>query len=69
MLPPTCSATTAQVTTLTDQPVALPAPPCTDPAGLLLQLMLVKDGDHGTVSDSVYTPRSGFVQQDSVTSA
>ena len=34
---PTCSATTAQVTTQTDQPVELPAPPCTDPAGLPLQ--------------------------------
>jgi hypothetical protein len=29
--------------------------------------MLVKDGDHGTVSGSVYTPRAGFVGQDSVT--
>ena len=55
------------MTTLTDQPVELPAPPCTDPAGLPLQLVLVKDGDHGTVSGSVYTPRSGFVGQDSVT--
>ena len=66
---PTCSATTAQVTTQTDQPVQLPAPPCTDPAGLLLQLELVSGGDHGSVSDSdwVYTPRPGFVGQDSVT--
>ena len=67
MLAPTCSATTAQVTTLTDQPVELPAPPCTDPAGLPLQLVLVSGGEHGSVSGSVYTPRPGFVGQDSVT--
>ena len=38
-----------------------------DPAGLPLQLVLVSGGDHGTVSGSVYTPRPGFVGQDSVT--
>ncbi|MDA0172016.1 Ig-like domain-containing protein [Solirubrobacter taibaiensis] len=67
VLPPTCSATTAQVTTLTDQPVELPAAPCTDPAGLQLTLVLVKDGDHGSLTGSIYTPRPGFVGQDSVT--
>jgi hypothetical protein len=66
-LAPVCSATTAQVTTVTDQPVELPAPPCTDPAGLPLHTMFVSGGEHGTVTSSVYTPRPGFVGQDSVT--
>ena len=55
------------MTTVTDQPVKLPAPPCTDPAGLPLQVELVSGGDHGSVSDWVYTPRPGFVGQDLVT--
>ena len=64
---PTCSAAPAQVTTVTDQPVKLPAPPCTDPAGLPLHVEPVSGGDHGSVSDWVYTPRPGFVGQDLVT--
>ncbi len=33
-VPPTCSANTAQVNTQADQPVQLPAAPCTDPSSL-----------------------------------
>ena len=38
MLPPVCSATSAQVTTQADVPVELPAAVCSDPAGLPLRV-------------------------------
>src|SRR4051812_12326523 len=64
--PPRCSATTATVTTQSDQPVDLPAPPCTDPAGRPLELVVAKAPEHGTVDGLRYTPAAGFSGQDAV---
>jgi hypothetical protein len=67
VLPPRCEAFAAQVTTQVDQPVALPVVPCPDPAGRPTHVQIVSAGEHGSVSGTVYTPRPGFVGQDSVT--
>jgi hypothetical protein len=64
--PPRCSALTATATTLSDQAIDLPAPPCTDPAWRPLSLVVVKPPDHGTVSGLRYTPDAGFSGQDTV---
>jgi hypothetical protein len=64
--PPRCSATSATATTQSDQPVDLPAPPCTDPAGRRLELVVAKAPDHGTIDGLRYTPAPGFSGQDSV---
>jgi hypothetical protein len=66
ILPPTCSTTTAQVTTPADQPVALPPTPCSDPASLPLSFVLVKGPDSGTLNGTVYTPNAGFTGQDAL---
>ena len=64
--PPRCSAMSATVTTQSDQPVDLPAPACSDPAGRRLALVVAKAPDHGTVAELHYTPAPGFSGQDSV---
>ena len=63
---PRCSATTVPATTQADQPVDLPAPPCSDPAGRALSLVVVKAPDHGTLDGLRYTPAPGFSGQDVV---
>ena len=65
-LAPTLQRASAQVTTQTDQPVELPAPPCTDPAGLPLPRACLRRRPRH-VSGWVYTPAPGFIGQDSVT--
>jgi hypothetical protein len=66
VLPPVCNGTGAQVTTQADVPVELPVASCTDPAGLPLRVVTDKDGEHGSLSGTLYTPRPGFIGQDSV---
>lgn len=66
-VPPACTASTVQVRTQADQPVALPAAPCTDPSSLPLSFVLVKGPDFGTLAGTVYTPNPGFTGQDTVT--
>ena len=56
----------ATATTQADQPVDLPAPPCTDPAGRPLTLVVVKAPEHGTLAGLRYTPAPGFSGQDAV---
>jgi hypothetical protein len=63
---PRCSATALQATTQADQPVDLPAPPCSDPAGRPLSLVVAKAPDHGTLDGLRYTPGAGFTGQDTV---
>jgi hypothetical protein len=53
-------------TTQVDQPVDLPQPPCTDPAGRMLSLVVAKAPDHGTLTGLRYTPAAGYAGQDSV---
>ncbi len=65
--PPRCTVATVVVTTQADQPVDLPAPPCSDPAGRVLSLVVVKAPDHGTLAGRRYTPAPGFTGQDVVT--
>jgi hypothetical protein len=64
--PPRCSASAATATTQADQPIDLPAPPCTDPGGRPLSLVVVKAPDRGTLSGLRYTPAPGFSGQDTV---
>jgi hypothetical protein len=64
--PPRCGVLTATVTTQVEQPIDLPPPPCTDPAGRPLTLILSKPPEHGTVSGLRYTPAPGFSGQDAV---
>jgi hypothetical protein len=64
--PPQCGALTANATTQAEQPIDLPAPPCTDPASRPLALILSKPPDHGSVSGLRYTPAPGFSGQDTV---
>jgi hypothetical protein len=64
--PPRCSATSATATTQSDQPIDLPAPPCTDPAGRPLEVVVSRAPDHGTVAGLRYTPAAGFSGQDTV---
>ncbi len=64
--PPRCSVVTLAATTQTDQPVDLPAPPCSDPAGRELSLVMVKAPDHGTLAGRRYTPAPGFAGHDVV---
>ncbi|MDA0164531.1 Ig-like domain-containing protein [Solirubrobacter ginsenosidimutans] len=63
---PRCSATSATATTQSDQPVDLPPPPCTDPAGRRLDLVVAKEPEHGTLTDLHYTPAAGYSGQDTV---
>jgi Big-like domain-containing protein/WD40 repeat protein len=63
---PRCSTAAANVTTQADQPIDLPAPPCVDPAGRPLSLVVVKPPDHGTVDGLRYTPAAGYSGQDTV---
>jgi hypothetical protein len=65
--PPRCSATTATATTEADQPVDLPAAPCTDPADRALSIVVVKAPEHGSLTGLRYTPAAGFSGQDSAT--
>jgi hypothetical protein len=65
--PPTCTVTATTVTTQENAPVDLPPPPCSDPAGRPLTLMLVKAPDHGQLNGRRFTPAPGFVGQDSLT--
>jgi hypothetical protein len=65
--PPHCTSTSQTATTQADQPVDLPAPPCTDPASLGLSLVVTKGPEHGTLSGQRYTPAAGFVGQDTLT--
>jgi Big-like domain-containing protein/WD40 repeat protein len=64
--PPRCDATAGTATTQADQPVDLPPPPCTDPAGRALTLVVVKGPDHGALSGLRYTPAPGYMGQDTV---
>ena len=64
--PPRCSATTVSATTQADQPVDLPAAPCTDPAGRPLSVVVVKAPERGTLSGLRYTPAAGFTGQDTL---
>lgn len=66
-VPPTCTTNVAQVSTQADQPVQLPAAPCTDPSSLPLSFVLVKGPDNGTLAGTVYTPNPYFAGQDTVT--
>ena len=66
-VPPTCATTVAQVNTQADQPVQLPAAPCSDPSSLPLSFVLVKGPDNGTLAGTVYTPNPGYTGQDTVT--
>ncbi|RKQ91327.1 WD40 repeat protein [Solirubrobacter pauli] len=66
-VPPTCTTNVAQVSTRADQPVQLPAAPCTDPSSLPLSFVLVKGPDNGTLAGTVYTPNPYFAGQDTVT--
>ena len=50
----------ATATTQADQPVDLPPPPCTDPAGRALSLVVVKAPEHGTLAGLRYTPAAGL---------
>jgi hypothetical protein len=63
---PRCSATSATATTQSDQPVDLPPPPCTDPAGRRLDLVVAKEPEHGTLTGLHYTPAAGYSGQDTV---
>ena len=65
--PPQCAATAASATTQAGQPVELPVPSCSDPAGRALSIVVVKAPDHGTVSGWRYTPAAGFSGQDTLT--
>ena len=65
--PPHCSATAATATTQADQPVDLPAAPCTDPAGRALSIVVVKPPEHGSLTGLRYTPAAGFTGQDTAT--
>jgi hypothetical protein len=64
--PPRCSTLTTSATTQADQPIDLPGPPCTDPAGRPLALVVAKAPDHGTVSGLRYTPAPGYSGLDTV---
>lgn len=64
--PPRCSATTATMTTQADQPVDLPPPPCSDPAGRALTIVVAKGPEHGTLAGLRYTPAPGFTGQDTI---
>jgi hypothetical protein len=64
--PPRCSVLSANATTEADQPIDLPGPPCTDPAGRSLSLVVAKAPDRGTLSGLRYTPAAGFSGQDTV---
>jgi hypothetical protein len=64
--PPRCGTLTASTTTQVEVPVDLPPPPCTDPAGRSLSLIVSKPPEHGTVSGLRYTPAPGFTGQDTV---
>lgn len=66
VLSPVCSALTAQVTTQSGVPVELPAAPCSDPAGLPLRVVPDKDPEHGSLAGTVYTPRPGYIGQDTI---
>lgn len=66
-VPPTCTTSVAQVSTQADQPVQLPAAPCTDPSSLPLSFVLVKGPDNGTLAGATYTPNPYFAGQDTVT--
>jgi hypothetical protein len=65
--PPQCSTLTVTVTTEVDVPVDLPAPPCTDPSGRPLRILVSRTPDNGTLSGWRYTPAAGFFGQDSLT--
>ena len=65
--PPQCSALTATATTEADVPVDLPGPPCSDPSGRPLSVLVVKAPDHGTLAGWRYTPAAGFAGQDAMT--
>lgn len=64
--PPECAATAVSVTTHTDEPVGLPAPPCSDPANRAVTLVVVRSPEHGTLDGWRYTPAPGFFGQDSI---
>jgi hypothetical protein len=64
--PPRCSALTATVTTEVDVAVDLPGPPCSDPSGRPLSVLVAKAPDHGTLAGWRYTPAAGFVGQDAM---
>jgi hypothetical protein len=64
---PQCSALTASVTTEVDVPVDLPAPPCSDPSGRPLSLLVTKTPENGTLTGWRYTPAAGFSGQDTLT--
>lgn len=64
--PPHCGATSFSVTTQADQTVDLAAPPCSDPAGRTLSLVVVKPPEHGTLSGLQYTPAPGYTGQDTI---
>jgi dipeptidyl aminopeptidase/acylaminoacyl peptidase len=64
--PPRCSAAAVSAITPVDQPIDLPAPPCTDPAGRPLSVTIVKAPERGTLSGLRYTPAAGFVGQDTL---
>ncbi len=65
-LPPAPSCQPSSVTTQAGQPIDLPAPPCVDPSGRTLTVIVVKPPDHGTLSGRRYTPASGFTGEDSL---
>jgi Bacterial Ig domain/WD40-like Beta Propeller Repeat len=62
---PTCAAP-ASATTQSGQPIDLPAPVCTDPAGRALTVRVVEGPAHGTLAGTRYTPAAGFSGQDAV---
>jgi Bacterial Ig domain/WD40-like Beta Propeller Repeat len=62
---PSCAAP-ASATTPSGQPVDLPPPACTDPAGRALSVRVVEGPAHGTLSGARYTPATGFTGQDVV---
>ncbi len=65
--PPQCSALTATVSTESDVVVELPAPPCSDPSGRPLSILVTKAPEHGTLAGWRYTPAAGFSGQDALT--
>src|SRR5262249_49981192 len=62
---PTCAAPVS-ATTQSGQPIDLPAPVCTDPAGRALTVRVVESPAHGTLDGARYTPAAGFSGQDTV---
>ena len=60
-------APTAAAATEADVPIDLPGPPCTDPSGRALTVLVVRPPEHGTLAGWRYTPAAGFAGQDAMT--